>query len=141
DITPNIKQIRTIPLSAKFSDYGLQTVEVRGEVLINKNNFKKFNEQLTEQGLAPLANPRNAAAGTLRIKDPVEVRRRNLEAFVYQISYYTLRPGGKELQTHAQTLELLWELGFRSPQKEMCVCKGIQAVMDYINDFEVRRDD
>src|SRR3954466_254861 len=58
DITPNIKQIRTIPLSARFSDYGLQTVEVRGEVLINKNNFKKFNESLTDLGLAPLANPR-----------------------------------------------------------------------------------
>src|SRR6185369_8129174 len=64
DITPNIKQIRTIPLSARFSDYGLQAVEIRGEVLINKENFKKFNESLTEQGLAPLANPRNASAGT-----------------------------------------------------------------------------
>ena len=76
DITPNIKQIRTIPLSARFSNYGLHTVEVRGEVLINKDNFKKFNEGLAEQGLAPLANPRNAAAGTLRIKDPLEVKRR-----------------------------------------------------------------
>ena len=86
DITPNIRQIRTIPLFARFSDHGLQTVEIRGEVLINKNNFKKFNDQLTEQGLPPLANPRNAAAGTLRIKDPAEVRRRNLEAFVYHVS-------------------------------------------------------
>jgi DNA ligase (NAD+) len=91
DITPNIKQIRTIPLSSKFSDYGLHTVEIRGEVLINKNNFKKFNEQLAEQGIPPLANPRNAAAGTLRIKDPVEVGRRKLEAFTYQVSYYTTK--------------------------------------------------
>ncbi|RYZ51133.1 MAG: DNA ligase (NAD(+)) LigA, partial [Chitinophagaceae bacterium] len=50
NITPNIKQIRTIPLSARFSAYGLQTVEIRGEVLINKNNFKQFNEALAEQG-------------------------------------------------------------------------------------------
>src|SRR5258705_4826138 len=63
EITTNIKQIKSIPLSAKFSEYGLQVVEMRGEVLINKNNFKKFNEQLIEQGLPPLANPRNAAAG------------------------------------------------------------------------------
>ncbi|MGN6401094.1 MAG: NAD-dependent DNA ligase LigA [Flavisolibacter sp.] len=141
DVTPNIKQIRTIPLSARFSNYGLQTVEIRGEVLINKNNFKKFNEALAEQGLAPLANPRNAASGTLRIKDPVEARRRNLEAFVYHVSYYTLNDGAADLHTHSQTLEMLWELGFRSPNKEKNVVKGIQAVIDYCNEFEVHRDD
>src|SRR6476661_8370302 len=125
DVTPNIKQIRTIPLSAKFSDYGLQTVEIRGEVLINKDNFKKFNESLTEQGLAPLENPRNASAGKLRIKEPVEVRRRKLEAFVYHVSYYTLKKGSEELHSHSQTLEMLWDLGFRSPDKEKKVLKGI----------------
>lgn len=171
DITPNIKQIRTIPLSAKFSDYGLQTVEIRGEVLINKNNFKKFNEGLAEQGLPPLANPRNAAAGTLRIKDPMEVRRRNLETFVYHVSYYVSKEGVQKtddglqmtddsgetastevppsiinhlssyLTTHSGTLDMLWELGFRSPAKEKKVLKGIQAVIDYCNEFEVGRDD
>ncbi|MGZ3838409.1 MAG: NAD-dependent DNA ligase LigA [Flavisolibacter sp.] len=141
DITPNIRQIRTIPLSAPFSLHGLQTVEVRGEVLINKNNFKQFNEGLTEQGLAPLANPRNAAAGTLRIKDPVEVGRRKLEAFVYHVSYYTLKDGSTDLHSHSQTLEMLWDLGFRSPEKEKKVVKGIQAVIDYCLDFENRRDD
>lgn len=141
DITPNIKQIRTIPLSARFSEHGLQTVEVRGEVLINKNNFKKFNEALAEQGLAPLANPRNAASGTLRIKDPMEVRRRNLEAFVYHVSYYTLTDGATDLHSHSQTLELLWELGFRSPDKEKKVVRGIQAVIDYCHEFEAHRDD
>lgn len=141
DITPNIRQIRTIPLSAKFSDHGLQTVEVRGEVLINKDNFKKFNEGLAEQGVAPLANPRNAAAGTLRIKDPVEVRRRKLEAFVYHVSYYTLADGSTDLVTHSQTLEMLSELGFRSPDKEKKILKGIQKVIDYCNEFEAHRDD
>lgn len=171
DITPNIKQIRTIPLSAKFSDYGLQTVEIRGEVLINKNNFKKFNEGLAEQGLPPLANPRNAAAGTLRIKDPMEVRRRNLEAFVYHVSYYVSKEGvqktddglqmtdnkgetisedvpssvidhlSSNLLTHSGTLDMLWQLGFRSPAKEKKVLKGIQSVIDYCNEFEVGRDD
>lgn len=141
DITPNIKQIRTIPLSAKFSDFGLQTVEIRGEVLINKDNFKKFNEQLVEQGTPPLANPRNAAAGTLRIKDPVEVRRRKLEAFTYQVSYYTTTgKKHKEPQTHSQSLEMLWDLGFRSPDKEKKVFKGIQAVIDYCHEYEIKRD-
>ena len=141
DITPNIKQIRSIPLSAKFSDYGLQAVEIRGEVLINKDNFKKFNESLTDQGLPPLANPRNASAGTLRIKDPIEVRRRKLEAFVYHVSYYTLAKRAEDLQSHSDTLQMLWELGFRSPNKEKKVLRGIGSVIDYCIEFENKRDD
>jgi len=144
EVTANIKQIRTLPLSANFSAYGLQQVEIRGEVLINKKNFANYNAQLTEQGLAPLANPRNAAAGTLRIKDPSEVAKRNLEAFVYHISYYSLLPGKKnpeQLTTHAGSLALLWDLGFRSPQQEKKVFKGIDKVIDYCLSFESTRDD
>ncbi|ODT35774.1 MAG: DNA ligase (NAD(+)) LigA [Sphingobacteriales bacterium 41-5] len=143
DITSNVKQIRTLPLSAAFSKYGLQQVEIRGEVLINKNNFKKYNEELIEKGFAPLANPRNAAAGTLRIKDAAEVRRRKLEAFVYHISDYTLLPGAtlpEELKTHDGSLKLLWELGFRSPQKEKEVFNNIDGVINYCNEFEEKRD-
>lgn len=144
DVTTNIKQIRSIPLSAKFSDYGLQQVEIRGEVLINKTNFAKYNQQLMEQGLAPLANPRNAASGTLRIKDPGEVRRRNLEAFVYHISYYTKtkKAGTKSgaLDTHSGSIKMLWELGFRSPEQEKKVVKGIEGVIKYCNEFEEKRD-
>ncbi len=143
EITTNIKQIRTIPLSAAFSKYGLQQVEIRGEVLINKSNFAKYNQQLVDEGLPPLANPRNAASGTLRIKDPAEARRRNLEAFVYHISDYTLIKGKKIpelLQTHSGSLELLWELGFRSPKKEMKVFSSIEKVIDFCNEFEVKRD-
>ena len=144
DVTINIRQIRSIPLSAKFSKYNIQQIEIRGEVLINKNNFKKFNEQLMEQGMAPLANPRNAASGTLRIKDPTEVKKRSLEAFVYSMSDYTLLRGKqllKELQTHSGWLQMLWELGFRSPQKEKKVLKGIDAVILYCNEFELQRDE
>lgn len=144
EVTTNIKQIRTIPLSAKFSAYGIQQAEIRGEVLINKANFSAYNEQLTEQGLSPLANPRNAAAGTLRIKDPSEVSKRNLEAFVYHVSYYSLQRGKKipvELTTHAGSLALLWELGFRSPQQEKKIFRGIEGVIRYCTEFESGRDD
>ena len=144
DITPNIRQIRSVPLSADFSKYGLQTVEIRGEVLINKNNFAKYNLQLTEQGLPPLANPRNAASGTLRIKDSAEVARRNLEAFVYHISYTATHAGAnmpEMLQHHAQSLDFLWQLGFRSPAKEKRVFKGIQGVIDHCLQFEQTRDE
>jgi len=144
EVTANVKQIRSIPLSAKFSDYGLQQVEIRGEVLINKSNFAKYNQQMIEQGFAPLANARNAAAGTLRIKDPEEVRKRNLEVFVYNISFYTTKKSGKKsdvLETHSGSLDMLWNLGFRSPKKEMRVFKGIDAVIKYCTEYEAKRDD
>ncbi|GAB3414299.1 NAD-dependent DNA ligase LigA [Niabella aquatica] len=143
DVTTNIRQIRSLPLSAGFSRYGMQQVEIRGEVLMNKNSFKKYNDALVEKGFPPLANPRNAAAGTLRIKDPGEVRKRNLEAFVYHISDYTLIPGKElpaALTTHAGSLQLLWELGFRSPVKEMRVFEGIDDVIQYCLEFEAQRD-
>lgn len=144
DITTNIKQIRSVPLSAKFSDYGIQQIEIRGEVLINKNNFNKYNKQLVEQNLPPLANPRNAAAGTLRIKDSSEVGKRNLEAFLYHVSYYTITPThtlSDELQTHSGCLKMLWDLGFRSPMKEKKVLKGIEGVIEYCREYEAKRDD
>jgi DNA ligase (NAD+) len=143
EVTANIRQIRSIPLSAKFSDYGLQQVEIRGEVLINKKNFAAYNEKIMEEGLPPLANPRNAAAGTLRIKDPNEAAKRNLEAFVYHVSYYLLAKGKKipaELTTHSGSLSMLWDLGFRSPEKEKKVFKDIEGVIKYCSEFEKGRD-
>jgi DNA ligase (NAD+) len=166
DITTNIRQIRSVPLYARFSAYGIQQIEIRGEVLMTKKNFKKYNDLLAEQNLPPLANPRNSAAGTLRIKDPKEVSKRNLEAFLYHVSYYTNIDGQPKLDgrlemidglktksdidhpsssnallTHSGSLEMLWNLGFRSPQKEKKVLKGIQAVIDYCREFEQHRDE
>lgn len=144
DITPNIRQIRSIPLSAPFSRYGITQIEIRGEVLLNKNNFARYNEQLMAEGQPPLANPRNAAAGTLRLKDPSEVARRQLEAFVYHISDYTLAPGQPvptALLTHAGSIEWLWETGFRSPEKEKRKFSGIHDVIAYCHAFETGRDE
>jgi len=144
DITPNIKQIKSVPLSADFSNYGIDQIEIRGEVLLNKNNFAKYNAALIEEGLPPLANPRNAAAGSLRIKDTKEVSRRNLEAFLYHVSYHTsTRAASKkeEPRTHSGMLEMLWSLGFRSPVKQMKVVKGIKGIIDYVTSFEEGRDE
>ncbi len=142
DITPNIKQIRSVPLSARFSDYGIGQVEIRGEVLMNKQNFSHYNQQLMEEGLPPLANPRNAAAGTLRIKDSAEVGRRNLEAFLYHVSYIQPADGGKHPvpDTHSGMLQMLWDLGFRSPQQEMKIVQGVQDVIRHVESFEEQRD-
>ncbi len=145
DITGNIKQIRSIPLSAPFSNYGLQLAEIRGEIIMTKNAFLQYNEGLAEQGLAPLANPRNAASGSLRQKDPRQVAKRNLDAFLYQVSYYVenldhVPTAASLLPTHADTLEMLWNCGFRSPQKEKLVLKGIDEVIKHVHDFEEMRD-
>lgn len=145
DITPNIMQIRSVPLSATFSRFGIHAIEIRGEVLMNKNNFSKYNNKLIEEGIPPFANPRNAAAGSLRIKDTSEVSKRNLEAFLYHVSYTSKTDrhtkDDNALNKHSTTLEMLWELGFRSPVKEMKVLKGINAVKDFIEDYEKKRDD
>ncbi|MFT3682693.1 MAG: NAD-dependent DNA ligase LigA [Ferruginibacter sp.] len=140
EITTNTRRIKSVPLKATFSDYGIEQIEIRGEVLINKNNFKAYNQKLIEEGLPPLANPRNAAAGTLRVKDTAEVSRRNLEVFLYHVSYLTTN-SDKAPVTHSGMLEMLWTLGFRSPKKEMKVLKGIDKVTEYINEFEKLRDD
>ncbi|WP_439504574.1 NAD-dependent DNA ligase LigA [Sediminibacterium sp.] len=143
NITPNIRQIKSIPLSAPFSSKGIQQIEIRGEVILSKASFKKFNQKLIEQGLTPLANPRNAASGSLRMKDPKEVAERNLDAFLYHVSYVTHKTAmhTPSLSSHAGSLDLLWEMGFRSPKEEKKVVKGIQGVIDYCLAYEAKRDE
>ena len=140
DITLNLKQIKSIPLSAAFSTYGIQQIELRGEVLINKENFKKFNEQLAEQSLPPLANPRNAASGSLRMKDAAMVGKRNLEAFIYHIAYVHYANHKSEISSHSKSLEMLWELGFRSPVNEKKIITGIDKVIQFCAEYEAQRD-
>jgi len=143
EITQNIKQIKSIPLSIPLSSYGIQQIEIRGEVIMSKKSFHDFNEKLLSKKMATLANPRNAASGSLRMKDPKEVAERNLDAFIYHISFYTLKEGApipELLKTHSGALELLWNMGFRSPQKEKKIYSNIEGVIQFCNDFEVERD-
>ncbi|MFY7963493.1 MAG: NAD-dependent DNA ligase LigA [Chitinophagaceae bacterium] len=146
DITNNIKQIRSIPLSAPFSKYGISQIEIRGEVIMTKGSFDKYNESLTKQGLPTVANPRNTAAGSLRIKDPNEVGRRNLDAFLYHVSFIQKskleNQNLKEvIETHDGQLEMLWQCGFRSPNKEKKVVSNIDDVIAYVQEYENKRDD
>ena len=144
DVTINVKQIKAIPLSAKLSHYGIRQMEIRGEIVIHKKVFEEYNKGRIAEGLPPLANPRNAASGTLRILDPSEVRKRGLNAILYSISDYTLADGARvpaELHTHYDSLQLLYSLGFPAPAKEMVVLESIEDVIKYCADFETRRDD
>ncbi len=144
DITPNIKTIRTIPLKAEFSKKGIKKVEIRGEVVISKEHFKKMNEEREKAGLSPLANPRNAAAGSLRLQDPKEVAQRPLVAVVYQISYAENEKGesilGTVIKTHYEAVGILHELGFFTPYPEMKVFKTIEEVIAYCQEWESKRE-
>lgn len=142
EITTNARMIRSLPLSASFEKDGITQVEIRGEVVIHKKAFAEYNEQRAAEGLAPLANPRNAASGTLRILDPQEVSKRKLSAIVYHISDYTRTAEIPEgLHSHYGSLNWLYNLGFPTPVKEMKVCKNIDHVIDFCAEFETRRDD
>ena len=145
EITNNARRMRSVPLRADFSSIGLQKVELRGEVVINKQTFADINRKREEEGLNILQNPRNSAAGALRVKDAEEVSRRGLEAFIYAIGFAVDVKGenqlGDTLQKHFDNIEWLGKLGFKVPVQEKKRCKGIQEVMDFINEWEARRDD
>jgi DNA ligase (NAD+) len=140
DITNNLKTIKTIPLRAPFSKYGIKLAEIRGEVLMDKETFKKLNEERMEEGLPPFANPRNAAAGSIRLQDPREVAKRNLVAVVYQLSYAEDKEGRKVLpETHYEAIQMLHNLGFKTPLPDMKVCKDIEEVIQYCQEWEEKR--
>lgn len=144
EITANIRQIRSVPLSAAFAKEGVEQIEIRGEVVIHKEVFAAFNQQRAAEGLSPLANPRNAASGTLRMLDPEEVRKRRLSAILYHISDYSTARGTDTpapLHTHYDSLQWLYNLGFPTPVKDMQRFRTIDEVIDFCNAFEARRDD
>jgi len=115
-------------------------------VLMTKQAFKLFNTHLAEENLPPLANPRNAASGSLRMKDAKEVARRNLEAFLYHVGYISEADNQKTApnhspRSHSEALSMLWDLGFRSPEKEKQVVSGIESVIDLCKAYEEKRDE
>jgi DNA ligase (NAD+) len=112
--------------------------------MMTKESFRRHNELMIAQNLTPLANPRNAASGTLRIKDPREVAKRSLEAFLYHVSDVITRDGHHHpniMHTHAGSLEMLWELGLRSPFREKKICRNIAEVVAYCQEYEAQRDE
>ncbi|MEZ5056461.1 MAG: NAD-dependent DNA ligase LigA [Saprospiraceae bacterium] len=143
EITANARVIRTVPLKADFSKYGIKKAELRGEVLIRKDIFKKMNDKRQEEGLELFANPRNTAAGGLRMKDPKEASQRGLEAFVYTLGFGEDENGNDVLSTfptHEKSMRLLGDLGFLVPGEAHKVCKNIQEVIEFCQAWEERRE-
>lgn len=144
EMTPNAKAIPTIPLKAEFSKLGIVKAELRGEALIRKDNFEKINKERAKNGENLFANPRNAATGGLRMKDPNETRKRGLEAFIFQLGYAVDANGVDmlpTLKTHDKGIETMGELGFKIPIAQRTVVKNIKGAIDFCAEWEAKRDD
>lgn len=133
DVTVNLKTIHSIPLRLRGST--LKNVEVRGEVYFPVEAFKKFNREQEKKGEMVFANPRNAAAGSLRQLDPRIVAQRPLDVFIYYISF-----PDKEFSTHEKALDALREAGFRVNPLIKKV-KNIEEAIDYCKDLENKREE
>lgn len=130
DITENLKTIRSIPLRLKKE----LSFEVRGEAFMPRKSFEKLNELRLQQEEEPFANPRNAAAGSIRQLDPKIAAKRNLDIFVYSIADL----GGTGVDKHSEALDLLEELGFKT-NKERRKCENIDEVLKLIEGIQEKR--
>ncbi|WP_373741324.1 NAD-dependent DNA ligase LigA [Neisseria sp.] len=135
DVTRNVKTISSIPL--KLQGKNLPTLlEVRGEVLMLKADFMRLNEFQTANNQKLFANPRNAAAGSLRQLDSRITARRRLHFFAYSIAQ---QQGGKVLTEHIQELAYLGELGFSLPHGNFSVFPDIAGVLRFYEEMQQKR--
>ena len=131
DVTANVKTIQRIP-HVLSGDVPAQ-LEVRGEVFMHKQAFERLNQQREKEGAPLFANPRNTAAGTIKMQDSKEVAKRPLDCFLYQL----VNCDGKRLD-HAESLEKIAELGLPT-SKESKRFKSITALWSYITDWSEKR--
>lgn len=132
DITANVRAIKPIPLTLRQDE----TVEVRGEIYMPKQSFIELNQRREAEGQALFANPRNAAAGTLRNLDPKVTASRNLNIFLYSLNSQS----DQTVKTHSQALEYIKDLGLRTNNHSQ-VCDSIDDVLAYIEEFQSKRAD
>jgi len=134
DITLNIKTIRSIPLQLRLPSPPPE-LEIRGEAYLSKEQFEDLNRERGEQGLPLFANPRNAAAGSLRQLDPKMTAARSLDAIFHGIGYIR----GVDLKTHWETLQFLKEAGLKiTPQAALT--KTPDDVFAFCDEWQKKRD-
>lgn len=135
DITSNIKTIRSVPLRLsgdKFPDL----LEVRGEVFLNKKNFKELNKKREEEGKETFANPRNAAAGTLKLLDPKEVARRKLDLVCYGVA-----EGQEEAESQYELHHYLKKRGIPTAKNEhLAKAKSLPDILKFIEKIRSLRE-
>ncbi len=137
EVTQNARTIRSVPLKLRGNDKPVgREIEVRGEVFIPRRVFERTNAEREEQGEPRFANPRNAAAGTLRQLDSRIVATRRLDLFAYDLIMGERKP----FATHWEALTWLERAGFRvNPHRSLC--SSIEEVIEFCNQMEIRRDD
>lgn len=134
DVTANIRTIRAIPLKLAGQGWPLR-LEVRGEVYMARADFERLNQEQERVGAKLFANPRNAAAGSLRQLDPAITARRHLSFFAYNVADTSGLP---EIADHHSMLEHLleWQIPVCALRRVVC---GVQGVLDYFKEMGVRR--
>jgi DNA ligase (NAD+) len=138
EITNNVKTMRTIPLKlneVKSGPHKLKDIEVRGEIFMNIKDFVNLNKEREKREEKLFANPRNSAAGTLKMQNPKEVVKRPLNNFVY-----TLISIDDNLNSHKENLVILNNLGFKV-NSEYNKCSSMEEVIETCHNFESMRDE
>lgn len=132
DITNNVMTIKTVPLvlNEKID------IEVRGEVYMSKSSFNRLNEERKESGETLFANPRNAAAGSVRNLDSKITEKRDLDCFIYHLP----NPLDYGIKYHHECLEYMKKLGF-NVNDTYKICSNIEEVIDFIKEYTEKRDD
>jgi DNA ligase (NAD+) len=133
DVTENAKTIRSLPLKLRE---GPGDIEVRGEVIMNRRAFERLNEERRAQGLPLYANPRNSAAGSLRVLDPAITAARQLDYYAYLL----LRDGAPFIPSHWDSLALLERMGFKvNPHRRLC--QKFEDLLEFLAEWETRREE
>ncbi|MCJ0567708.1 NAD-dependent DNA ligase LigA [Enterococcus cecorum] len=130
NITENLKTVRSIPMTLPEPI----SIEVRGECYMPKESFMKLNEAREQEGLETFANPRNAAAGSLRQLDTKVTAQRNLSTFLYTVAEF----GPLEVATQEEALQALDHLGFKiNPNRR--ICQTVDEIWEYITEYHEKR--
>jgi len=138
-ITANLKTIHSIPLKIQSENFP-RYFEVRGEVIMKHSGFEELNRSREESGESPFANPRNAAAGSLRLLDASITASRPLDIFIYNLGYIEGGGAGFEFKTHQESLKSLKEMGFKV-NEHVFLCNGIEEVIDCAEAWKAKRNE
>ncbi|HVX65773.1 MAG TPA: NAD-dependent DNA ligase LigA [Bryobacteraceae bacterium] len=132
DVTGNARTIRSLPLRVRGE---LREFEVRGEVIMNRKAFERLNAERDEQELSRFANPRNAAAGSIRVLEPQVTASRRLDYY----AYFLMVDGQTHYDSHWKSLDALVEMGFKvNPKRHLC--KDIDELVEFCREWETHRE-